>query len=153
MIYTLKTEQKIPANLDTVWDFISSPNNLKTITPDYMGFNIISGDLPEKMYKGMIISYKVSPIAGIKMLWVTEITHLSELDYFVDEQRIGPYKLWHHEHKIKEIEGGVLMNDIINYVPPYGILGNVANSLFIEQQLKGIFEYRRRKVEELFGKF
>jgi ligand-binding SRPBCC domain-containing protein len=96
--YQFKREQFIQADLATVWDFISSPANLKKITPPYMGFDITSGDLPEKMYQGMIISYKVSPFWGIKTDWVTEITHIKELEYFVDEQRMGPYALWHHQH-------------------------------------------------------
>jgi len=151
--YQLKTEQKIPASIEEVWDFISSPENLKKITPDYMGFDITSGDLPEKMYPGMIISYRVSPLLGIKMTWVTEITHVLEGKYFVDEQRIGPYTMWHHEHKLEEIKGGVIMHDIVSYKPPLGFLGAIANSLLIKKQLKKIFEYRFAAVEQRFGKF
>jgi ligand-binding SRPBCC domain-containing protein len=152
-VYQLHTEQKIPAGIDEVWDFISSPKNLKEITPDHMGFDITSGDLPEKMYPGMIITYKVSPLLGIKMTWVTEITHVKEKSYFVDEQRVGPYSVWHHEHKIQPIEGGVLMNDIITYKPPLGFLGAIANSIIIKKQLDGIFEYRKQAMERIFGKF
>ena len=107
-VYQLKTEQKIPAGIDEVWDFISSPANLKKITPEHMGFNITSGELPEKMYPGMIITFKVSPLLGIKMNWVTEITHVVDKEYFVDEQRVGPYAIWHHEHKLQPIDGGVI---------------------------------------------
>jgi len=150
-LYTLTTKQKIPASQEEVWDFISSPGNLKNITPGYMGFEVTSKDLPEKMYPGMIITYKVSPFLRIKMTWVTEISQVKELEYFVDEQRIGPYKLWHHLHQITSIEGGVLMRDIINYSPPFGFMGALANSLFIHKQLKEIFDFRKRKVEEIFG--
>jgi ligand-binding SRPBCC domain-containing protein len=118
-----------------------------------MGFDITTKDLPEKMYAGMMISYMVSPLAGIKMKWITEITHLSEMKYFVDEQRVGPYKMWHHQHHIEVIEGGVLMTDIIDYQPPFGFLGSIANSLIIKSQLDEIFNYRTIKLEEHFGKF
>jgi ligand-binding SRPBCC domain-containing protein len=152
-VYQLHTEQKIPAGMEEVWGFISSPRNLKEITPDHMGFDITSEKLPEKMYPGMIITYKVSPLLGIKMTWVTEITHVREGSYFVDEQRVGPYSVWHHEHKIQPIEGGVLMNDIITYKPPLGFLGAIANRILIKKQLDDIFEYRKQALERIFGKF
>lgn len=150
--YQLHKTQKVPATIDEVWDFISKPGNLKKITPAYMGFNITSKNGKEKMYPGMIISYKVSPVFGIKMTWVTEITHVKEKEYFVDEQRIGPYSMWHHEHKIEKIDGGVLMTDIISYKPPFGFLGSLANSILIKNQLKEIFDFRKEAVEEMFGK-
>ena len=150
--YQLHKTQKIPATIDQVWDFISSPANLKKITPGYMGFNITSKLLGEKMYPGMIISYKVSPVMGIKMTWVTEITQVKEYEYFVDEQRVGPYSIWHHEHKIESIEGGVLMTDIVSYKPPFGILGSIANSVLIKKQLKEIFDFRTVAMEKIFGK-
>jgi ligand-binding SRPBCC domain-containing protein len=150
--YQLHTTQKIPASIEQVWDFISSPANLKKITPEYMGFNITSKLLSPNMYPGMIISYKVSPVFGIKMTWVTEITQVKEIEYFVDEQRIGPYSMWHHEHKIEPIEGGVLMTDIVSYKPPFGIFGSIANSVLIKKQLKEIFDFRTVAVEKMFGK-
>jgi ligand-binding SRPBCC domain-containing protein len=149
--YQFKKHQKINASIDKVWDFISSPANLKEITPDYMGFDIISEDLPEKMYAGMIISYMVSPILGIKTNWVTEITQISAKEYFIDEQRVGPYALWHHQHIIEPIKNGVLMTDIVSYQPPLGILGALANSLIIRNKLKEIFDYRTKAVDERFG--
>lgn len=148
--YQLYKTQKIPATKEQVWDFISSPANLKKITPEYMGFNITSKLLSPKMYPGMIISYKVSPVFGIKMTWVTEITQVKEMEYFVDEQRIGPYSMWHHEHKIEPIEGGVLMTDIVSYKPPFGILGSIANSILIKKQLKEIFDFRKEAMENIF---
>jgi len=151
--YQLHKTQKIPASIDQIWDFISSPANLKKITPEYMGFNITSKLLSEKMYPGMIISYKVSPVFGIKMTWVTEITQVKEKEYFVDEQRVGPYSMWHHEHKIEPIEGGVLMTDIVSYKPPLGILGSIANSILIKKQLKEIFDFRTVAMDKMFGKF
>ncbi|HMS65039.1 MAG TPA: SRPBCC family protein [Ignavibacteria bacterium] len=151
--YQLIKKQKLPATITEVWDFISSPANLKEITPDHMGFIITSNTGKEKMYPGMIISYKVSPLLGIKLNWVTEITHVKDFEYFVDEQRIGPYSMWHHQHKIKAIEGGVLMTDIVTYQPPFGILGAFANSLIIKDQLQQIFNYRTVALEKRFGKF
>lgn len=149
-IYQIFKEQKLEASIDEIWDFISSPGNLKKITPEYMGFEITSKQLTEKMYPGMIISYKVKPLPGIKTRWVTEITHVKEKKYFVDEQRIGPYSLWHHQHHIKEIENGVMMTDIVTYRPPFGILGRVANSLIIKKQLEKIFSYREYAMNQRF---
>lgn len=149
--YQLKKQQWLPAPIDEVWDFISSPKNLKKITPDYMGFEITSEDLLDHMYPGMIITYKVSPVLGIKMDWVTEISQVEEGRFFVDEQRIGPYKMWHHQHHLWEKDGGVLMTDVITYVPPLGSLGALANKLFITKQLHGIFDYRKEVLDEIFS--
>ncbi|NEN24256.1 SRPBCC family protein [Cryomorpha ignava] len=151
--YQLIKEQKVNASIDEVWDFISSPGNLKEITPDYMGFDIISNNLSEKMYPGMIISYKVSPVFGIKTLWVTEITHVKEKEYFVDEQRVGPYAIWHHQHHISAIPNGVLMRDIVSYKPPFGFLGAMANGILIKSKLQEIFDYRTMAVDKKFGKY
>ena len=150
--YQFEQTQKIPASVDTVWDFISSPNNLKEITPSYLGFLVTSKSAENKMYPGMIITYKVSPLFGIKLSWMTEITQVKDKDYFVDEQRVGPYKLWHHQHKIVAIEGGVLMTDIVTYQPPFGFLGAIANTLIIKNKLKKIFDFRTVAVEKRFGK-
>lgn len=151
--YQFKRSQKIPATIEEVWDFISSPANLKEITPDYMGFDITSEDLPEKMYPGMIISYVVKPLLSIPTTWVTEITKVTDKAYFIDEQRVGPYKLWHHQHFIEPIEGGVLMRDIVSYQPPFGILGAIMNSLVIRKKLREIFDYRVQAVNKRFGEF
>jgi|DewCreStandDraft_4_1066084.scaffolds.fasta_scaffold00209_69 ligand-binding SRPBCC domain-containing protein len=152
-IYTLKTRQEIPADIEEVWRFISSPENLKVITPENMGFEIISSSLPKEIYPGMIIKYNVRPLLGIKMTWVTEITQVIEKKYFVDIQHLGPYKFWHHQHHLEKIDGGVLMEDIVNYIPPFRILGAFANVIVISRKLKEIFEYRKQKIEEIFGKF
>ena len=149
--YQFKQTQKIPAELGEVWNFISAPQNLKKITPPYMGFDVTSEELPSKMYAGMIIMYIVKPILGIPMKWMTEISQVRELEYFVDEQRSGPYTLWHHQHFIEPIEGGVLMTDIITYIPPFGFIGAIANNLIIKKQLKTIFDYRKQALETIFG--
>ncbi|WP_044404081.1 SRPBCC family protein [Lacinutrix sp. Hel_I_90] len=149
-IYRLHKKQKLPMTKEQAWAFLSSPQNLKTITPDYMGFNILSGaDRP--MFAGQIIQYIVTPILGIKTKWVTEITHVKEGEYFVDEQRFGPYALWHHKHFINEIEGGVEMEDIIDYKVPLGFLGQLAHPFLVKPKLNEIFEYRTKKLEALFG--
>ena len=152
-VYTLHQTLRIPSTLEKVWDFIAAPGNLKKITPPYMGFDITTKGLPSKMYPGMIIHYKVSPVFGIKTTWVTEITQVSDLKYFVDEQRVGPYRMWHHQHFIEQIDGGVLMTDIVDYQPPLGFLGALANWLIIQRKLREIFDFRTMKVEEHFGKF
>lgn len=149
-IYTLQTKQTLPISKSEAWEFLSNPNNLKVITPDYMGFEILSGaDRP--MYAGQIIQYIVTPVLGIKTKWVTEITHVHNNDYFVDEQRFGPYALWHHKHFIKEIEGGVEMEDIIDYKVPMGFLGRLVHPILVKPKLAEIFEYRKAKLTELFG--
>ncbi|WP_025739415.1 SRPBCC family protein [Aquimarina pacifica] len=151
-IYTLKSKQNLPISLQEAWQFLSDPGNLKTITPDYMGFEILSG-ADRDMYPGQIIQYIVTPIAGIKNKWVTEITHVKDHQYFVDEQRFGPYALWHHKHFIKEIPGGVEMEDIIDYKVPFGILGQLVHPILVKPKLTEIFEYRTKKLIELFGSF
>ncbi|WP_295671208.1 SRPBCC family protein [uncultured Mucilaginibacter sp.] len=152
--YHLKTEQAIPISLEEAWDFFSSPLNLAKITPDGMQFKITSDYTPEtKMYAGMLISYIISPFLGLKMNWMTEITHVKDGEYFVDEQRFGPYALWHHQHHFKVIEGGVLMTDILDYAIPYGAVGRLANAILVEKQVKQIFDYRVGAIERLFGKF
>ena len=151
-IYTLHTTQKLPITVNEAWEFLSNPKNLKTLTPDYMGFSILSGaDRP--MFEGQLIQYIVTPIAGIKTKWVTEITHVRDKEYFVDEQRFGPYSLWHHKHFIKEIEGGVEMEDIVDYKLPFGILGQLVQPFLVAPKLEEIFTYRKRKLIELFGEY
>lgn len=149
--YSLKTVQNIPVSIEKAWEFFSNPGNLQTITPASMGFNIVSKHHGDKMYAGQLIEYKVKPIMGIPVYWMTEITHVVDKKYFIDEQRFGPYQLWHHQHHFQEIEGGVQMTDIVHYRIPYGFIGNIANKLFVQKQLRTIFSYRFQKVEEIFG--
>ena len=151
-IFKLKYSQKLPINLNEAWDFLSSPNNLELITPKSMDFNIIDWD-KKKAYPGQIIQYTVRPILGFKINWVTEITHVRAKEYFVDEQRFGPYTFWHHKHFIKEIEGGVIMEDVIHYKPPFGLLGVLLNFLFINSKLNSIFKHRELELIKTFGNF
>ena len=152
IVYRLSSKQKLPITVDKAWEFLSSPKNLKTITPAYMSFDIVSGaDKP--MFAGQIIQYIVTPVLGIKTNWVTEITHVVDKQYFVDEQRFGPYALWHHKHFIKEIPGGVEMEDIIDYKVPMGILGQLVHPFLVKPKLDEIFNFRRKKLIEMFGEF
>lgn len=151
-IFKIKREQHIKASLSEVWDFFSNPNNLAKITPDYMGFKVTSEAYAGEIYPGQIITYKVSPLFNIKMFWMTEITHVIPKNMFVDEQRKGPYKIWHHEHLFEENESGTMMTDIVHYEPPMLFLGNIANSLFINRQLNDIFNYRSKATEAIFHK-
>jgi len=151
-IYRKHTFQNLPITCDQAWDFLCDPNNLKTITPDYMGFEILSG-AEKKMYAGQIIQYIVTPVMGIPTKWVTEITHVKEGEYFVDEQRFGPYALWHHKHFIRPIENGVEMEDIIDYKIPFGTLGRLAHPIIVKPKLNEIFDYRQKKIIELFGEY
>jgi|TARA_X000001036_G_C20262984_1_gene636989 ligand-binding SRPBCC domain-containing protein len=150
-IYQINTKQNLPISVKEAWEFLSSPNNLAEITPKYMNFKILSG-ADKSIFAGQIIQYKVTPVLGITLKWVTEITHVKQNEYFVDEQRFGPYSLWHHKHFIKEIDGGIEMEDIVDYKIPFGFLGQIAHSLFIEKKLRQIFNYREKKLVKLFGK-
>lgn len=142
----------MPISLDEAWDFFSSPLNLAKITPDKMKFIVTSDYTADtKMYAGMIITYKISPLLGIKMNWMTEITHVQDRQYFVDEQRFGPYALWHHQHHFKEISGGVEMTDLLHYAIPYGVIGRLSNTLLVGKEVRKIFSYREKAIDQLFG--
>ena len=143
--------QILPIGLDLAWDFFSSPKNLNEITPNDMVFKITS-DVPEKMYEGLFITYKISPFLGIQLDWCTEITHVKDRQFFVDEQRKGPYNIWHHEHHFKEAPGGVLMTDKLYYDIGKSVFGWIAGKLFVHKKVKAIFEYRYKQLEELFSK-
>ncbi len=149
-MHRLTTVQFLPITLDLAWDFFSNPTNLNKITPKEMNL-VPTSELPEKSYPGMFITYKVKPLLGIPMLWVTEITHLRDKEFFVDEQRLGPYSIWHHQHHFKEVKGGVEMTDIVDYRVPGGPIGVLLEKLFIGAKVRAIFEYRRQKLVELFG--
>ena len=149
-IYTVHKKQQLPITVDEAWKFLSNPRNLKIITPSYMSFDIITGD-EKPMFAGQIIQYLVTPILGIKTKWVSEITHFEEKKYFVDVQLYGPYALWHHKHFINKIEGGVELEDIIDYKVPLGILGQMVHPFIVKPKLEEIFNYRQQKMIEIFG--
>lgn len=150
-IYSLKAVQQLPVTIDQAWDFFSSPANLQLITPPEMDFRVISLHHGTKIYPGQIIEYKVKPLLGIPVYWMTEITHVQEGRLFVDEQRFGPYSLWHHQHHFRSIDGGVEMTDIVHYKLPLAFLGQLAHRLLVRKKLDSIFQYRYQKVEELLG--
>lgn len=150
-VYTLKSVQNLPVDVPAAWKFLSAPDNLSKITPVHMGFHITSPDLNPEMYPGRIITYKISPFKGISLNWVTEITHVSDNAYFVDEQRFGPYAFWHHRHLLKAIAGGTEMTDIVTYKIPLGFIGRLMHPLLIRKKLTEIFTYRHHKLEEIFG--
>jgi ligand-binding SRPBCC domain-containing protein len=146
-------KQKFPKPLSEVWDFFSSPKNLEQITPTDMTFEITSTHTAHlKMYPGMIITYKLSPFGGLKLNWMTEITQVSPGKYFIDEQRFGPYKFWHHQHHFEAIDGGVEMTDILTYGLPFGFLGAIAHEVYVKKKLEEIFDFRKKSAEELLGR-
>lgn len=151
-LYSIHTKQKLPISLEKAWEFISNPVNLEVITPKSMGFKTLSGD-EKAMFAGQIIHYKITPLFGISLQWVTEITHVQDKKFFVDEQRLGPYNFWHHKHFLKEIDGGVEMEDIVHYKVPMGILGQMAHPFLVKPKLDEIFAFRQKKLIELFGEF
>jgi ligand-binding SRPBCC domain-containing protein len=150
-VHVLKTVQKLPVSLEEAWSFFSHPKNLAVMTPEYLNLRFTNELFGEEMYPGQVMTYRVKPLLGIPLFWMTEITHVVPDRFFVDEQRFGPYSLWHHQHHFREITGGVEMTDLVHYKLPLGFLGDIANSLFVRRQLDGIFRFRVQKVEELFG--
>jgi len=145
---TLQRTQFLPIDLPKAWRFFSNPGNLSIITPPDLGFEITS-DLPEQMYVGMLVSYKVAAAPGIKVSWITEITHVREPEFFVDEQRFGPYRFWHHQHHFKVVAGGVEMTDLVSYLLPFYPLGQLVTPL-VRSRLEYIFDYRYATLETLF---
>lgn len=148
--YQLSSTQILRISLEEAWDFFTNPKNLNEITPSSMGFRILD-PLPEKVYPGMIIRYAVKPLLQIPMHWVTEITQVKEKAFFIDDQREGPYRLWHHQHLFRETAEGVEMTDIVTYALPLGLLGRLAGSLFVHQKVREIFAYRSEILEERFN--
>jgi ligand-binding SRPBCC domain-containing protein len=148
-IYQVKTKQILQMTLDTAWDFFSDPKNLTKITPPWLNLKITS-DIPDKMYEGMIITYKVYPFLGIPSNWVTEITKVKEKVFFVDEQRFGPYKFWHHQHHFKEIDKGIEMEDVVTYALPFDPLSRPINSIIVGNKVKEIFDFRKEVLLKLF---
>jgi ligand-binding SRPBCC domain-containing protein len=149
-VYKKETVQHINASIEECWTFFSSPKNLQKITPETMGFQITDYD-GKNMYAGQIIQYKVSPLAGLKLSWTTEITFVKDKEYFIDEQRFGPYALWHHKHFFEPTENGTKMTDVVHYALPMGFIGRIMNTLVVKNKLKEIFDYRVIKVDEIFN--
>ncbi len=151
-VYQLQKVQFIPAPIDKVWQFFSSPGNLKNITPVNLGFHILSESQGNEMYAGQLIEYTVKPLLGVPLYWMTEITHVQPMKYFIDEQRFGPYSFWQHQHHFKEINNGVEMTDIVHYKIPFWFIGDIANSLIVKKELQKIFDYRKEAADKIFLK-
>lgn len=145
----LECRQTLPIDLAQAWDFFSRPDNLARITPANLGFEVTS-PLPGRMYAGMVVTYRVSPFGGLKVPWVTEITHVREPEFFVDEQRSGPYRLWHHQHHFRPVAGGVEMTDVVHYQLPFGPFGALFAGRLVDRRVAGIFAHRRRVLGTLF---
>ena len=147
-MHSLKQEQFLPVTMDEAWHFFATPKNLNEVTPEDMVFEIIS-ELPDTMYEGLLIHYRLKPMGNISINWCTEITHIKEKDYFVDEQRVGPYKIWHHEHHFKSVTGGVLMTDILHYDIGKSVFGWLAGILFVHKKVANIFKFRFNALEAM----
>lgn len=152
-VYRLFSRQNIPASLETIWTFFSDAKNLLAVTPPHLNLKVTNEVYGDTVYAGQVMTYKVKPLAGIPLSWMTEITQVQAPNYFVDEQRKGPYKLWHHQHHFKEIEDGVEMTDLVHYRLPFGLIGSIANALIVKKELEKIFSYRYQKIVELFGQW
>jgi ligand-binding SRPBCC domain-containing protein len=152
-VYSLQSVQKVPASIDAVWAFFSDANNLMAVTPPHLNLRVTNNVYGDAVYAGQVMTYTIKPLLGIPLSWMTEITHVVEGRYFVDEQRKGPYKLWHHQHHFKPIEGGVEMTDIVHYRLPLGVLGSIAHGIVVKKELQKIFTYRYQKIIALFGSY
>lgn len=148
-IHRLYRRQFLPISLEEAWPFFSTPHNLERITPPFLNFKITSA-VPDEIYSGLIITYRIAAVAGIPMTWVTEIKHVEPLRRFVDEQRIGPFRFWHHEHSFRAVENGIEMEDTVHYAMPWGWFGELVHAAFIRARLKAIFDFRREYLEKLW---
>lgn len=149
-LFNIDVIQKLPIPIPKAWDFFSNPRNLEIITPPWLDLRITS-EITEEIYPGMIITYDLTPFLGISLDWVTEIKHVVRPNLFVDEQRFGPYRFWHHKHLFREIPGGIEMRDIVHYAFRFGLLGKFAGTFFVSDRVSEIFNFRHEKLKELFG--
>jgi ligand-binding SRPBCC domain-containing protein len=152
-VHSLKNIQKIPVSLEETWKFFSDPHNLLNITPPFLNLKLTNELFGDEVYPGQVMTYTVKPLLGISFSWMTEITHVERMKFFVDEQRKGPYKLWHHQHHFKKVEEGVEMTDLVHYRLPFGVIGNMSHDIIVKEKLKKIFSYRYKKIIELFGEW
>ncbi|WP_059105005.1 SRPBCC family protein [Shouchella shacheensis] len=150
-LYTLTSTQQLPISRKEAWAFFSDPNQLSNITPDNMTFKIMEA-ISENMHAGMIIRYRIRPFSWLQVQWVTEITHILKGERFVDEQRFGPFRLWHHQHIFTEVEGGVEVQDVVHYVMPLSILGRLVHRLIVRKRLEEIFSFRKKQLSTYFGR-
>ncbi|MDX1548657.1 MAG: SRPBCC family protein [Rhodothermales bacterium] len=149
-LYRLHALQRLPISMEAAWDFFSHPKNLPVITPGWLDFQM-TNPVPERMHTGTIITYTIRPLLGLKVRWVTEITHADAPRLFVDEQRFGPYRFWHHQHHFRAVEGGVEVEDLVHYALPFGPLGRLAHAAVVRARLDAIFGFRREALTARFG--
>ena len=149
-LYTLKRSQRLPITIEEAWEFFSDPGNLSEITPPKLQLRVTS-DLPDRTHQGMVISYRLQPFRAIRVGWMTEITHVDAPRSFVDEQRFGPYRFWHHLHQFETVDGGVEVRDIVNYGLPFGWIGRLARGLLVRRSLEQIFDFRAAVLRARFG--
>jgi ligand-binding SRPBCC domain-containing protein len=149
-LHRIETRQRVPISIEEAWSFYSNPSNLAQLTPKDIGFEI-TGDLPDEMYAGQILTYNVRPLAGIKMSWATRILEVEPQRFFIDDQLVGPYAIWHHQHHFHQVEGGTEVHDIVHYALPWYALGFLGHSIAVKPKLKEIFSYREQRTIELFG--
>lgn len=151
-LHRLQRTQRLPVSIEDAWKFFSSPANLRLITPDWLDFQLMV-EVPDRMRAGTIIMYRIRPALGIPVRWITEITHVDEPYYFVDEQRYGPYRFWHHQHLFRPVEKGVEMEDIVHYSLPLGTFGSFVHAVIVKQKLQEIFDYRHESLRDRFGEY
>ena len=149
-LYSLEAKQLLPLPLAEAWRFFSDPRNLSQLTPAWLSFETTS-DVPPQMYAGLIITYRIRPLFNLPSAWVTEITHVREPHYFVDEQRFGPYRFWHHQHFFREAAGGTEVRDLVHYALRGGPLAGLADALLVRRRLEEIFSFRREVLARMFG--
>lgn len=150
MIHSLRRTQTLAVSIDQAWEFFSDPDNLCRITPQWLCFKVV-GEVRKPAYPGQILTYTIRPFPGLSLRWVTELTHVQPPHYFVDEQRMGPYRFWHHQHHFQETGDGLAMHDIVHYALPLGPLGDVVHALYVRKRLEHIFDYRKRALARIFG--
>jgi ligand-binding SRPBCC domain-containing protein len=149
-LHQIHRKQMIPISISEAWEFFSSPENLSTITPSWLNLTVIS-DLPRGMHSGMIISYRITPIVRMPTIWISEITHVNRPTYFVDEQRLGPFRFWHHQHVFKEVGRNVEIQDIVHYAMPLGPIGEMVYPISVRKKVDSIFDFRQKALERILS--
>jgi ligand-binding SRPBCC domain-containing protein len=147
-LHRIHRRQVIPISIIEAWKFFSNPVNLSRITPPWLNLTVIS-DIPRSMHSGMIISYRITPLIRVPTLWISEITHVNMPTYFVDEQRLGPFRFWHHQHLFKEVGRNVEMQDLVNYVMPLGPIGEMVHTISMRKKVEAIFDFRQKALERI----
>jgi ligand-binding SRPBCC domain-containing protein len=149
-ILQMRQVQCLPVPVSEAWKFFANPHNLFAITPAHLNLKVTNELEGDEIYPGQIITYKIRPLLRVPLSWMTEITHVEPEKLFVDEQRKGPYALWHHQHHFKAVDGGTEMTDIVHYRMPFGVFGRLGLPV-VKKELRDLFAYRRKKIGELFG--